>query len=157
MLKSANLHFSGFHHPPYRSKFNSFFSDILKDPDLQDIVEKLNKDDQAAITELVYGDLDLHHIFASKQNNSSATIADRELVPILYGNPTNLQETLHIASKNPNGTKNDISEALVGYVLNPEYGHFNIRLPTTKSLKNILYLMSQGKKEIVLFRFQGEH
>ena len=59
-IRKTGLYFAGFHHPPYKNKFTSFFRNILNDSDLQQTIEKLGYEDQAAVVELVYGDMDLY-------------------------------------------------------------------------------------------------
>jgi hypothetical protein len=162
-IRKTGLYFAGFHHPPYKNKFTSFFRNLLNDSDLQQTIEKLGYEDQAAVVELVYGDMDLHNVFLSKQQDSAATLQDKDLVPFLYGNPKHLMETISKVTqrknekqrKNDTQRKNETEErfysAQVGYIMNPEYGKFNLRFPMTQKGKNVLHFMMQGYNKHLLF------
>ena len=150
-MRKTGLHFAGFYHPPYKNKFTSFFRNILNDSDLQQTIEKLGFEDQAAVVELVYGDMDLHNVFLSKQQDSAATLQDKDLVPFFYGNPKNLLETISKVTQRKNETEERFYSAQVGYVMNPEYGQFNLQFPMTQKGKNVLHFMMQGNYKHFLF------
>ena len=116
----------------------------MKDSELRRTVEKLSEEDQAAAVELLFGDLDLHNLFASKQQTSIANCQQEDLVPFIYGKPTNLHETLAKATKTYNNTEVLNFKAQVRYLLNPKYDGIDVDWPISKKVKDVLHFMLEG-------------
>jgi len=113
----------------------------LIDEKLRRHLNRLRKEDQIAIAELVDGGVDNHNIYASKIKDSEASFEDRELIPYMYGELTGLDIVLKSALHTNRNKPNQPTNLVFRYQMNSPKGSWNVSWKVNNTVKRMLDLI----------------
>ena len=110
-------------------------------------LNRLSKEEQIAVAEIVDGGVDNHNIYASKNDNTEAVFEDMENIPYIYGSPKHLDVIMNAASQHFKQKINEKYKFLFQYRIGFP-GSWELRWRVSEVERRLVELLGPGNRTI---------